>query len=80
MAEESLTREEARKLLRAAGLLATNLGIPADLRRVPEDEIRRAGTLRPGAPSVDEIIDADREERFSLEILKHTRSDSTPSE
>ena len=56
----ALTREAVRAKLEAAGALAKDLGIPVDIRLVSDEEIRRAGTLAPGAPTTHEILDEER--------------------
>lgn len=53
-------REAIRAKLQAAGILATNLGIPEGIKRVSDEEIARIGHLEPGAKSSDEMLREDR--------------------
>jgi hypothetical protein len=56
----TLTREEARARLLAAGMLVTEFNIPPDAHPLTREERRRLGTLPPGARSSEELIDEDR--------------------
>jgi hypothetical protein len=46
--------------LKAAGVLATNLGIPPNLKRLTDEEIEKLGVQRPGARPSEEWIKEDR--------------------
>lgn len=52
-----LTREWARAKLMAAGALSTAHNPPPGTVRPSEEEMRRAGTLPPGARPSEEIVD-----------------------
>ncbi|MBN1285626.1 MAG: hypothetical protein JXB47_09525 [Anaerolineae bacterium] len=52
-------REAARQKLLAAGLLATDLGIPDDLEPYSDEELEQI-VLPPGARPSEELIDEDR--------------------
>ena len=54
------SREDARAKLLAAGLLSTTHLAPKDAFRVSDEELHRLGTLPPGVPSLDDLIDQDR--------------------
>ena len=53
---KSLTREEARGRLLAAGALRTDLGLSEPIEHVSDEEIKQLGKLPPGARSSEEII------------------------
>jgi hypothetical protein len=53
-------RQIVERKLRAAGLLVTDLEIPADLEPVSDEEIAVLGVLPPGARSSEEILDEER--------------------
>jgi hypothetical protein len=46
--------------LRAAGVLATNLGVPPDVEYMSDEELELTGDMRPGARPSEELIDEDR--------------------
>jgi hypothetical protein len=52
--------EIVRAKLRAAGLLATHIHAPEGTVDVDPQEILRLGTMRPGAPTSDELMKEDR--------------------
>jgi len=54
------TREAARAKLLAAGALVTDLGLPDNLELVSNEELRRLGTMSPGARPSEELIAEDR--------------------
>lgn len=56
----TMTREEARAKLRAAGVLATDLQIPADAAPATDEELEQLGKMRPGARPSEELIAEDR--------------------
>jgi len=56
----TLTREEARARLLAAGMLVTEFKIPPDAEILSDEEILEIGTLPPGARPSEELIDEDR--------------------
>ncbi len=53
----------ARAKLLASGKLSTIHYAPADAVALPDEELQRLGTLLPGSPSLDQIIDEDRGQR-----------------
>jgi len=50
----------ARDVLTAAGVLATDLGIPDDTEYVSDEELEELGTMPPGARPSEELIDEGR--------------------
>jgi hypothetical protein len=59
-AARSLDRDAARAKLQAAGLLATELGIPDNLEPVPDDELEHLGQMKPDARPSEQLVDEDR--------------------
>jgi hypothetical protein len=53
-------REAARAKLLAAGVLATDLGIPDDIQPLSEQELDRLGRLLAGGRSTLDMINEDR--------------------
>jgi hypothetical protein len=53
-------RERARQKLLAAGLLATDLGIPDNLESLSDEELEQLVRLPSGARPSEELIDEDR--------------------
>jgi len=53
-------REVARAKLQAAGLLGTAHVAPDNAQRASDEELQRLGTLPPGSPSIDDLINEDR--------------------
>ena len=55
-------RERVRAQLMAAGLLVKpeDMGIPANLEYVSDEELLELGVLPSGAPTSDQLIDEDR--------------------
>lgn len=60
--EAANERETILAQLRAAGILVKpeDLGIPADLEYVSDEELLELGVLPPGAPTSDQLINEDR--------------------
>jgi hypothetical protein len=58
--DKELSRDEARKILRDAGLLVTDFEIPPDLEPVSDDELEQLGVMRPGARPSEDLIAEDR--------------------
>jgi hypothetical protein len=54
--ERAMSREEARKILRDAGLLVTDLEIPRDLESISDEELERLGELPAGAPPSEDLV------------------------
>jgi hypothetical protein len=57
-----LTREEARDILRKAGVLVEDIEVAADTERLSPDELLELGRLAPGARSSLDLINEDRGE------------------
>jgi hypothetical protein len=55
--------EEARAKLRAAGRLSVDLNGPDDYETLSDEELDELGRLAPGAPTAQEIIEEDRQDR-----------------
>ncbi|GAF67875.1 unnamed protein product [marine sediment metagenome] len=53
-------REAARQKLLAAGLLATDLGIPDDLESLSDEELEQLVQMSPDARPSEELINEDR--------------------
>ena len=53
-------REAVRQKLLAAGVLATDLGIPDNLVSLSDEELEQLVRLPPGARSSEELVDEDR--------------------
>ena len=53
-------RERARARLQAAGILSTAHVAPKDAVRVSDAELQQFGTLAPGSPTLDDLINEDR--------------------
>lgn len=58
----TLTREEARAKLLAAGALVTDIHAPEGTIPLSPEELLRIGKLPPGARPSEELIDEDRGE------------------
>nr|MBA3873149.1 hypothetical protein [Anaerolineae bacterium] len=60
--EPTTERERVRAQLMAAGILVKpeDMGIPADLEYVSDEELLEIGILPEGAPTSDQLIDEDR--------------------
>jgi hypothetical protein len=54
------SREVARAKLLAAGALVTSIRAPEETVLLSPEELLRIGTLPPGSPTSDELIDEDR--------------------
>jgi hypothetical protein len=52
--------EEAKAKLSAAGLLATDLGIPDDVQAASDEELEQLGRMTPDAPPSEELVNHDR--------------------
>ena len=46
----------------AAGVLATNLGIPSGVKAASEEELEHLGQLKEGARGSEELVNEDRGE------------------
>jgi hypothetical protein len=53
-------REAARAKLLAAGRLVTDIHAPKGIVPLSPEELLQIGTLPPGAPSLDDLINEDR--------------------
>jgi hypothetical protein len=60
MNEKRLSRDLAREKLQAAGLLATDLGIPNNLESVTDDELEQLGQMTPDARPSEQLVSVDR--------------------
>ena len=59
--------ERARAKLAAAGALRTTVKAPPGTLPLTEDELVELGKLSPGSPSIAEMVDEDREERWNIQ-------------
>ena len=57
---KSMTREESRAILLAAGFLVTTIHAPEGTVPLTPEEIMEIGKLPPGARSSEELVDEDR--------------------
>lgn len=60
MDDKAMTPEQARKLLRAAGVLVEYHVVPPEARSLTAAELERIGRLAAGAPTILELILEDR--------------------
>ncbi len=57
---ENPARQRARATLAAAGILATDFGVPEGVTALSDEDIARLGQLAPGARPSEELVDEDR--------------------
>jgi len=58
----SLTREQVRAKLLAAGILSQSVNVPKRAVQLTAEERERIGQLPPGSPTTTDILDKDRGE------------------